>query len=175
MHFWLKCKNILLSSVFYQLRFCLSAVNRRIDYPIFNILSKNTWPTIKNLFSRFKTTWQTIKSLFSPCRVNGNTMQNDRYMHATRDVNVWAHLFSPTETVQTLTFGQNMNALVSFKYFRLRVAIWFLRRNICMPHAIWTFELTYFHPRKQYRHSLYMHATRDLNVWGHLFSPTKTV
>jgi len=26
--------------------------------------------------------------------------------------------------------------------------------NACMPHAIWTFELTYFHLRKQYRHSL---------------------
>jgi len=34
-------------------------------------------------------------------------------MHATRDLNVSAHLVPPTKTVQTFTFGQNMNARVS--------------------------------------------------------------
>ena len=50
--------------------------NRRpsISGQIFKDLSRNDWPVIKNLFSRY--------------RVISNTMQNDRYMHVTRDVNV---------------------------------------------------------------------------------------
>ena len=50
MHFCLKIKNILLSSVFYHLRFCLSAITRRMNYTIFRNLSRNAWPTIKSLF-----------------------------------------------------------------------------------------------------------------------------
>ena len=42
-----------------------------------------------------------------------DAMQNYQYTHATRDLNVWARLFPPTKTGQTLIFGQNMNARVS--------------------------------------------------------------
>ena len=52
-----KIKNILLSSVFYHLRFCLSAINRRMNYAIFRNLSRNAWPTIKSLFSRCRVLW----------------------------------------------------------------------------------------------------------------------
>ena len=42
-------------------------------------------------------------------------MQNYQLVHVTRDVTIWVHLFPSTETVQTLTCGQNVNARVSQK------------------------------------------------------------
>ena len=81
-------------------------------------------------------------------------MQNDQHVHATRDVTIWAHLFPPMETVQTLTCGQNVNARVSQKIL-----------DCVLP-------IDFCDAMQKYQ---YMHATRDLNVWARLFPPTKTV
>ena len=83
-----------------------------------------------------------------------DAMQNYQHVHATRDVTIWAHLFPPTETVQTLTCGQNVNARVSQKIL-----------DCVLP-------IDFCDAMQKYQ---YMHATRDLNVWARLFPPTNTV